>query len=332
MIITKTPLRISLVGGGTDIPEFYQRHGGAVISMAIDKYIYVMVNKKFDGGVRVSYSITENVNECEELKHDIVRETLKMFNVFDGIEIVSVADIPGGGSGLGSSSSFAVGLNYALQRYTQRSTNYHPSVFADSSYMVERELCGHPVGKQDHYAAAYGGFRYYEFNKDDSVFVSPIRLTNGKMDELQSKLMLFWVGKTRHANKILAEQARAIKENSAVEANACAMYDCAINLHNDLINNDVSRVGQLLDKNWKLKKQLAMGITTKEIDIYYDMAMEAGAEGGKLCGAGGSGFLLFYAPVEKHKDIEQVLGLRRVPFGINNIGATIVYDEGNKYA
>ena len=332
MIITKTPLRISLVGGGTDIPEFYQRHGGAVISMAIDKYIYVMVNKKFDGGVRVSYSITENVNECEELKHDIVRETLKMFNVFDGIEIVSVADIPGGGSGLGSSSSFAVGLNYALQRYTQRSTNYHPSVFADSSYMVERELCGHPVGKQDHYAAAYGGFRYYEFNKDDSVFVSPIRLTNGKMDELQSKLMLFWVGKTRHANKILAEQARAIKENSAVEANACAMYDCAINLHNDLINNDVSRVGQLLDKNWKLKKQLAMGITTKEIDIYYDMAMEAGAEGGKLCGAGGSGFLLFYAPVDKHKDIEQVLGLRRVPFGINNIGATIVYDEDNKYA
>ena len=332
MIITKTPLRISLVGGGTDIPEFYQRHGGAVISMAIDKYIYVMVNKKFDGGVRVSYSITENVNECEELKHDIVRETLKMFNVFDGIEIVSVADIPGGGSGLGSSSSFAVGLNYALQRYTQRSTNYHPSVFADSSYMVERELCGHPVGKQDHYAAAYGGFRYYEFNKDDSVFVSPIRLTNGKMDELQSKLMLFWVGKTRHANKILAEQARAIKENSAVEVNACAMYDCAINLHNDLINNDVSRVGQLLDKNWKLKKQLAMGITTKEIDIYYDMAMEAGAEGGKLCGAGGSGFLLFYAPVDKHKDIEQVLGLRRVPFGINNIGATIVYDEDNKYA
>jgi len=332
MIITKTPLRISLVGGGTDIPEFYQRHGGAVISMAIDKYIYVSVNKKFDDGVRVSYSITENVNSVEELKHDIVRETLKLFQVYDGIEIVSVADIPGGGSGLGSSSAFAVGLNYALRRYTGRSVNYHPSTFAESAYSVERELCGHPVGKQDHYAASYGGFRYYQFNKDDTVFVSPIRLTNDKRDELMSKLMLFWIGKTRHANKILAEQARAIKENSAVEANACAMYDCAINLHNDLINNDVSRVGQLLDKNWKLKKQLAMGITTKEIDIYYDMAMEAGAEGGKLCGAGGSGFLLFYAPVEKHKDIEQVLGLRRVPFGINNIGATIVYDEGNKYA
>ena len=331
MIITKTPLRISLVGGGTDIPEFYQRHGGAVISMAIDKYIYVSVNKKFDDGVRVSYSITENVNSVEELKHDIVRETLKLFQVYDGIEIVSVADIPGGGSGLGSSSAFAVGLNYALRRYTGRSVNYHPSTFAESAYSVERELCGHPVGKQDHYAASYGGFRYYQFNQDDTVFVSPLRLANDKMDELQSKLMLFWIGKTRHSNKILAEQARSIKENTMVEANACAIHECAMSLYNDLCKNDISRVGISLHENWQLKKQLAMGITTREIDIYYDMAMEAGAEGGKLCGAGGSGFLLFYAPIDKHKDIEQVLGLRRVPFGINNIGATIVYDEGNKY-
>lgn len=332
MIITKTPLRISLVGGGTDIPEFYLRNGGAVISMAIDKYIYVMVNKKFDGGVRVSYSVTENVNEPEELKHDIVRESLKLFQVFDGIEVVSIADIPGGGSGLGSSSSFAVGLNYALQKYTGKSTNYHPSVFAENAYKVERELCKHPVGKQDHFAAAYGGFRYYEFNKDDSVYVSPIRLTEDKLDELKSKLMLFWIGKTRHANKILADQARAIKENIDTENNAAAMYDCAIDMHHDLINNDISRLGEFLHKNWELKKQLALGITTKEIDIYYDMAMDAGAEGGKLCGAGGSGFLLFYAPVDKHKDIEQVVGLRRVKFDINNIGATIVYDEGNKYA
>ena len=331
MIVSKTPLRISLVGGGTDIPEFYLKHGGAVISMAIDKFVYIILNKKFDGGVRVSYSVTENVNECEELKHDIVRETLKSFKIYDGIEIVSVADIPGGGSGLGSSSSFAVGLNYAMQKYTGKSTNYHPSVFAESSYLVERELCGHPVGKQDHYAAAYGGFRYYQFNQDDTVFVSPIRLANDKMDELQSKLMLFWIGKTRHSNKILAEQARSIKENTMVEANACAIHECAMSLYNDLCKNDISRVGISLHENWQLKKQLAMGITTKEIDIYYDMAMEAGAEGGKLCGAGGSGFLLFYAPIDKHKDIEQVLGLRRVPFGINNIGATIVYDEGNKY-
>jgi len=332
MIVSKTPLRISLVGGGTDIPEFYQKNGGAVLSMAIDKYIYVMVNKKFDGGVRVSYSITENVNEAEELKHDIVRETLKLFQVYDGIEVVSVADIPGGGSGLGSSSAFAVGLNYAMRRYTGRSVNYHPSTFAESAYSIERESCGHPVGKQDHYAAAYGGFRYYEFNKDDSVFVSPIHLTSVKEEELKSKLMLFWIGKTRHANKILAEQARTIKENTAVEASAKVMYECATHLYDDLCNNDISTVGTYLHENWQRKKQLALGITTKEIDIYYDMAMEAGAEGGKLCGAGGSGFLLFYAPVDKHKDIEQVLGLRRVPFGINNIGATIVYDEGNKYA
>jgi D-glycero-alpha-D-manno-heptose-7-phosphate kinase len=332
MIITKTPLRISLVGGGTDIPEFYLKHGGAVISMAIDKYIYVMVNKKFDGGVRVSYSITENVNESEELKHDIVRETLKLFQIFDGIEVVSVADIPGGGSGLGSSSSFAVGLNYALRRYTGVSVNYHPSTFAENSYQVEREMCGHPVGKQDHYAAAYGGFRYYQFNKDDTVFVSPIRLTNDKTEELKSKLMLFWIGKTRHANKILAEQARGIKENTAIDAQACSIYGGANHLYDELCDNNISNIGLYLRENWKFKKQLAMGITTKEIDIYYDMAMEAGAEGGKLCGAGGSGFLLFYAPVEKHKDIEQVLGLRRVPFDINNIGATVVYDERNKYA
>jgi len=331
MIISKTPLRISLVGGGTDLPEFYLKHGGAVISMAIDKYIYVCVNKKFDGGVRVSYSITENVNESEELKHDIVRESLKLYQIFDGIEVVSVADIPGGGSGLGSSSSFAVGLNYALRKYTKQSTNYHPSIFADSAYLVERRLCGHPVGKQDHYAAAYGGFRFYQFNKDDTVFVSPIRLTNDKMDELKSKLMLFWVGKTRHANKILTEQARRIKEDTSVEASARAIYDYAMCMSSDLNKNDISNIGNYLNGDWTFKKQLALGITTKEIDIYYDMAMEAGAEGGKLCGAGGSGFLLFYAPVDKHYAIEQAIGLRRVPFEINNIGATVIYDEGNKH-
>jgi len=175
MIITRTPLRISLVGGGTDMPAFYKRTPGAVVSFAIDKYIYVAFNDKFDKKLRVSYSRTENVEHPMELKHDIIRESLLLHNVYSG-EVVTMADIPGEGSGLGSSSTLAVGLNRALSQYTQTNINSHPCVYAEHAYSVEREMCLRAVGKQDHYAAAYGGLNYYQFNPDESVNVTPIRL------------------------------------------------------------------------------------------------------------------------------------------------------------
>ena len=329
MIITKTPLRISLVGGGTDLPEFYSQYGGAVVSFAINKYIYVMLNKKFDGGVRVSYSVTENVNEPEMLKHDLVREALHQFDL-NGVEVVSIADIPGGGTGLGSSSSFSVGLLLALNKYLGNPTNRHPSVLADSAYYLERALCGHTVGKQDHYAAAYGGFNFFYFHNDGMVTTMPIKLSKTNFGLMQHNMMLFWVGKTRQAESILKNQAVGLKNNTDVSNDAIQMKNLAVGLNDYLQKDNIDTIGTYIGMNWQLKKDLAFGIAPKEIRNYYDAAMEAGASGGKLCGAGGSGFLLFYAPYEFHAAIEKAVGLRQVPFKICNEGAQIVYDDGGR--
>jgi len=327
LIITKTPLRLSLVGGASDLPEFFHQYGGAVVSFAISKYIYVMLSKRFEGGIRVSYSITENVEEPEMLKHDIVREAI-IANEVKGVEVVSVADIPGGGTGLGSSSSFAVGLMLALNAYLGKPTNRHPCELAESAYYLERVLCGHPVGKQDHYAAAYGGFNYFQFHKDDTVTVQPIRLGEANIGMMQHNMMLFWVGKTRQADTILTNQAKGLKDNPFVYENAIAMKNLAIGLNSDLQNDNISSIGTFIGLNWQLKKDLAMGIAPKEINILCGKAMEAGASGIKLCGAGGSGFLLAYAPYEYHAAIEKAVGLRRVPFKISNEGARIIYEDG----
>ena len=329
MIITKTPLRISLVGGGTDLPEFYRQYGGAVVSFAIDKYIYVILNKKFDGGVRVSYSVTVNVNEPEMLKHDIVREALKSYDD-NGVEVVSIADIPGGGTGLGSSSSFSVGLTLALRTYHKEPTNRHPSELALLAYALERGLCKHPVGKQDHFAAAYGGFNYFYFDKDGTVITIPIHLSEANLGMMQHNMMLFWVGKTRHADKILKDQARGLRDDPFVYEDAMAMKNLAVSLNHELQKDNISSIGTFIGLNWQLKKNLALGIAPKEIRNYYDAAMEAGASGGKLCGAGGSGFLLFYAPYEYHAAIEKAVGLRLVPFKICNEGAQVIYDDGGR--
>lgn len=326
MIITKAPLRISLVGGSTDMPEFYKEHGGAVVSFGIDKYIYVMVNKKFEGGIRVSYSITENVNEPEMLKHDIVRESLKAHGA-NGIEVVSVADIPGGGSGLGSSSTFAVGLTLALNRHYDWPINRHPSELAERAYFVERELCEHPVGKQDHYASAYGGLYYYRFNKDDTVDTIPIMLDHERKKYLHDRLLLFWLGRTRKADTILKEQGKGLSEDLAKQKNATYMRDLAESVYTDFRNGVIETLGEYLHTNWELKKELAGGISNPEIDTYYRLARKAGAKGGKVCGAGGSGFLLFYAEPDTHIKIENALGLRRVYFRMAECGATIVCED-----
>ena len=329
MIITKTPLRISLVGGGTDLPEFYSQYGGAVVSFAISKYIYVMLNKKFDGGVRVSYSITENVEEPEMLKHDIVREALKTYSI-NGIEVVSIADIPGGGTGLGSSSSFTVGLMLAMKTFTNRPTNRHPCEHAETAYTIERVLCKHPVGKQDHYAAAYGGFNFFYFHNDGIVTTIPIRLSEANLGMMQHNMMLFWVGKTRRADSILKDQARGLKDDPFVKENSMAMKNLAVGLNEYLQKDNIDTIGTYIGLNWQLKKDLALGIAPKEIRNYCDKAMEAGASGIKLCGAGGSGFLLAYAPYEYHAAIEKAVGLRLVPFKICNEGAQVIYDDGGR--
>lgn len=303
-----------MCGGGTDLPAFYQCHGGAVVSLAIDKYIYISINPHFDGGIRLSYSKTENVERPSQLKHDIVRTCLEGQN---GLEITSVSDIPGEGSGLGSSSSFTVGLLNAL-KHIPGTCN-----LAEMAYLAEVR-CGHGAGKQDHYAAAYGGMHLFKFNQNGSVCVEPL-LDREERDDLQSKLMLFWTGKTRQASKILKQQAIAVGKDGPAEFAALDMRDIALELYRQLKYGNIDMVGYYLHENWELKKKLAPGISDPWIDDIYEKALEAGATGGKICGAGGGGFLLLFAQPEDQPTIEKTVGMRRIPFRIEEEGSKVIY-------
>lgn len=325
MIITKTPLRISLFGGGTDVPEFYQKNGfGAVISFAINKYVYVSLNEKFEEGIRVSYSETENVTAPSELKHNIVREALKLYRP-GSVEIVSVADIPGRGSGLGSSSAFTVGLVRAVDRYFDMNTNRHPHVYADNAYYIERELCKQPVGKQDHYAAAYGGLHYYQFNADETVFAELIPLTQDVRYFIEENLMLFWTGKTRPASPILEEQRDRLLMGTTNQ-HALHLRDLTQTARMMLKEGNVDMLGTMLDHNWELKKWMTW-VSDPWIDEIYSKGREAGATGGKLLGAGGGGFMLFAADKHHQADIERAVGLRRVKFSLEERGGAVVYRD-----
>jgi D-glycero-alpha-D-manno-heptose-7-phosphate kinase len=318
MILIRTPLRISLVGGGTDLPAFYKRSFGAVVSFAIDKYVYVAVNPKFDGKVRVSYSKTENVNHPMELKHDIIREVLLSYNV-SGVEVVTVADIPGSGTGLGSSSALAVGL----VRYVGARDGYHPRDYAELAYEIERERCLHPVGKQDHYISAFGGVRFLKFQPDDSVIVEEIRLDEHEREELESRFALLWTGRNRNANDILKQQEENLNGNRFLLAQG--MRDLAVQLRNDLQKKDFSNIGVYMDAGWQVKRQMAQGITNEWIDQKYQEAMAAGAEGGKICGAGGGGFFLFYGKPGFAPTLERATELKHIPFHIEPEGSKVIY-------
>ena len=310
MIISQTPLRLSFLGGGSDLPSYYRRQGGAVLSTAIDKCVYVTVSRKFDDAVRVSYSRTEEVATAAQVEHPIVREALGLLGIEGGIEITSVADIPAKGTGLGSSSTFTVGLLNALHGYAGR----HASAerLAEESCDIEINRCGEPIGKQDQYAAAFGGFNFIRFNADDSVEVQKILCKSDTVAQLQSMLMMFYTGITRSASALLAEQSANMASAEAV-------------LH-DLQSNRLDTRGTALDESWQLKKSLARGISNPTIDAAYEAARAAGALGGKILGAGGGGFLLFLVPQEKQEAVRRALsGLRETPFGFARHGSRIIF-------
>lgn len=323
MILTRTPLRISLVGGGTDMPAFYKKGFGAVVSMAIDKYIYVGINSKFDHKTRISYSKTETVYHPMELKHDIFRESLLAYNA-SGIEAVSVADIPGTGTGLGSSSSLAVGLVRGLQKYNGESTSEHPHSYAERAYDIERNQCLHHVGKQDHYIAAYGNLHYFQFNPDGGVVAELLDLTDNERLELENRLVLLWSGRSRSATDILkAQEANMETERRNL---AEGLRDMAVNLRDELRRKDFSNIGSYMDAGWKIKRQMAGGVTNEWIDAVYEKAVAAGAEGGKICGAGGGGFFVFYGKLGLAPALEKSTGLKHVPFKIDTKGCEVVYE------
>jgi D-glycero-alpha-D-manno-heptose-7-phosphate kinase len=324
VIISRTPLRISLAGGGSDLSAFYRRESGAVVSCAIDKYITIAVNEKFDGKVRASYSTTEIVDEASDLKHDLIRESLAHVNITRGIEVVSISDVPGEGTGLGSSSSYTVGLLNAL--YVYRNARLCPERLAYEACCVEIEDCGRPIGKQDQTIAAFGGVQFIRFSPDETVAVEPAACNAKTLEALQDNLLLLYTGITRSAGDILrVQQANMARE--AVRANVREMVRIAYRMRECLRFGNVDAVGELLHQGWLYKRALADGITSKQIDAWYNAAREAGAVGGKLLGAGGGGFLLFYAPADRHDDITNALGLRRVPFKFAHAGSQIVYAD-----
>lgn len=324
MIISKTPLRMSFVGGGSDMPAYYRRKRGAVISTAINKYIYVNINKKFDSGIRVGYSINEEVNDIKFLEHKIVKNVLEFLKISGGVEITTIADIPSKGTGLGSSSSFTVGLINGLNAYLGKYAT--PSYLGKFASHIEISMCGEPIGMQDQYAAAYGGFNLIEFCEDDSVIVSPIVCSSSTIKNIQDNTLMLYTGITRSASALLKEQSSAVENELEKQLTLDKMVGLAYQLRSELQNNNSESMGQILHESWILKKSLNKGISTPTIDDWYDRAIKTGAIGGKILGAGAGGFLMLYAPKEKHKSIVEALPeLMPVPVEFEKLGSQIVF-------
>lgn len=324
MIISRTPLRMSFAGGGSDLPAYYREHGGAVISTAVDKFVYVTVSEKFDSHIRVSYSRTEEVESVDEVDHPLVREGMKMSGVTDGVEITSVADIPAKGTGLGSSSTFTVGLMHAL--HAHRGRHVPAEQLAAEACEIEIERCGEPIGKQDQYAAAYGGLNFIRFNPDDSVCVDPVICHRDTIRSLESQIMVFYTGITRSASAILKNQGEVLSSQSDKRKTMDRMVALADDLKREIEANRPDQFGSILHEAWMLKRGVSDGITSGQIDEWYEAARKAGATGGKILGAGSGGFLMFAVPEERRVGVRDALaGLRDVPFRFEPQGSKIIF-------
>ena len=323
MIISRTPFRMSYVGGGTDIGAFYREEMGAVLSTSIDKYMYISVHAKFDGGIRIAYSKTEEVSSIHEIDHPLVRETLKLLNIHGGLEITSTADIPGKGTGLGSSSTYTVGLITALNAHS--GVSIPTSSLAEMACEIEISKCKEPIGKQDQYAAAFGGLNLFEFAPDDQVHVSPILCSNAFKNTINESTLAFYTGTDRSASKILAEQTR-ISTNVDKRRILRRMAALAYEFKAAIEASDLVEMGELLKENWHLKKSLTANISNSTIDDIYHTAIDAGALGGKLLGAGAGGFMMFLASKSRHQEIKKRLSnLKQVDFNIESTGSKIIY-------
>jgi len=315
---------MNLVGGGTDLPVFYRKYGGAVVSTAINQFVYITVNKKFDQRIRVSYSKTEEARSVERIKHPLVREAMKLLGLKGGVEITSIADIPARGSGLGSSSTFTVGLLHALHAYAERYASAEQ--LAREACEIEIQRCGEPIGKQDQYAAAFGGFNFIEFNPDDSVSVEPILCKRETLQRLQQNLLVFYTGIVRSASAILKDQQEIVLAEKSKQKMLCRMVELARELKAELQRNNLDAFGEIIHANWELKRSLTDQISTSQIDSWYQTARQRGAIGGKLLGAGSGGFMMFYAPPERHEAIMDGLkDLRRIDIRFEPQGSKIIF-------
>lgn len=326
MIITKTPFRISFAGGGSDLADFYEKYGGCVLSTSINRYCYISIHPYFNERyTMLKYSENELVESLSQIKHRIFNCVLNEINLH-GVEITSTADIPGG-TGLGSSSTFTVGLLNTVNCY--RGKYMSKGALAEKACEVEIQKLGSPIGKQDQYAAAFGGLNFIRFHKDGTVSVSPIVMQPETYRKLQQNLVMFYTGDVRSANSILAEQKKNMSSEDKAR-NLQQMCVLAEDMKHALENNDLSSFGDLLNEGWKLKRTLASGISNPAIDEAYEIAMANGAMGGKLLGAGGGGFLLFYCEPEKQEQLRVALKMRPFPFKFEKDGTSVAY-IGDKY-
>lgn len=326
MIISRTPLRVSFVGGGSDLAAYYRHEPGAVVSVAINKYIYITVNAKFDHQIRASYSVTEIVDSVDELRHQLIREALRLLGLRRGIEITSISDIPSQGTGLGSSSTYTVGLLNALHAHSGQFAGAER--LAREACWIEIERCGEPIGKQDQYIAAYGGLQFIQFNPDETVFVDPIICKPETRHLLQARLLMLYTGTTRQTGDVLHEQRANTERDEARRRNLRQMVALAHDLRTALSGDDLTAFGEILHEGWMRKRTLASAISNPRIDDWYERARAAGARGGKILGAGGGGFLLLYAPEECHPGILRALPeLRHVPIHFEPQGSKIIYVE-----
>jgi D-glycero-alpha-D-manno-heptose-7-phosphate kinase len=328
MILSKTPLRMSFVGGGSDMEAYYKRNEGAVISTSIDKYMYITVSKKFSGDIRLSYSKTEQVDNVNEISHPLVRESLSFLKINAGVEITSTADIPSQGSGLGSSSSYTVGLLNAL--HTLQKKTISKMDLAEIACHIEIERCKEPIGKQDQYAAAVGGLNFIKFKNDGAVIVENIECSDSTRNTFEESILIFYTGRTRKASHLLAKQRDNLEDKSK-RLMMDNMVRMAYQMKNYLEKDNVDSIGNLLHENWLLKKEITKGISNSQIDEWYMRAIKAGASGGKLLGAGNGGFLMFMADPNDHMNIIKSLSdLRNIQFSFDQSGSTIVYNDHNE--
>ena len=325
MIITRTPFRISFVGGGSDLESFYAQHEGAVLSTTINKYMYISSHKYFEADkIRVKYSQTETVNKPEELQHPIFREVFKQCNIDGGIEVSSIADVPSG-TGMGSSSSFTVGVLHNL--YTLNHQLISKEMLASTACDIEINKLKEPIGKQDQYAAAYGGLNIYRFQRNGHVLVDPLFIEQEIIETLEDNLVMFYYGNQRSASQILAEQ-KVNNSKQAKQENLKQMVALVDELKIALYTGDLQAFGKILHVNWLLKKELASQISNGDIDSIYEIALKNGAIGGKLLGAGGGGFLLFYC--EKQHQAKLIKALHKLPFfdfKFDHEGSKLIYTE-----
>ncbi len=321
MIISQTPYRVSFAGGGTDLPAFYRSEPGAVLSVGLQSHMYVTVSPRFKSSVRVAYSRTEIAETVAEVEHTIVRTALEMTELGRHLEITTIGDLPAG-TGMGSSSTLTVGLLNALHAYKGRVSS--ATDLAEQACEIEIDRLGKPIGKQDQYAAAFGGINYIRFNPDESVQVEPVPCARETVAEIERRSMLVYTAKQRSADGILERQSEGTADKMATLR---AMRDLAGEMRGALAGRgDVDEFAALLDEGWRLKRSLGFGISSSDIDDMYETARRAGAQAGKLLGAGGGGFVYLIAPPERHEAILEALGQpQQVRFGIDSLGSRVIF-------